>query len=60
MLKLQPLFIISFFALSLSANAAAQNAVIVNGKYRVTAALAGGQEKILTVVDFLIQKERAH
>jgi thiol:disulfide interchange protein DsbA len=35
-------------------------AVIVNGKYRVTAALAGGQEKILQVVDFLIQKERTH
>jgi peptidyl-prolyl cis-trans isomerase C len=32
MLKLQPLFTISFFSLFLSANAVAQNAVIVNGK----------------------------
>lgn len=32
--------------------------VIVNGKYRVTAGLAGGQDKMLTVVDFLINKER--
>ena len=32
---------------------------IVNGKYRVTASMAGSQEGILKVVDFLIQKERA-
>jgi len=33
--------------------------VIVNGKYRVTASLAGGQDKMLKVVDFLVDKERA-
>ncbi len=33
--------------------------VIVNGKYRVTASLAGGQEAMLKVVDFLVDKERA-
>ena len=32
---------------------------IVNGKYRVTASMAGSQEGILKVVDFLIEKERA-
>jgi thiol:disulfide interchange protein DsbA len=32
--------------------------VIVNGKYRITATLAGSQENILKVVDFLIAKER--
>ena len=32
--------------------------VIVNGKYRITASLAGSQEDILKVVDFLIAKER--
>lgn len=33
--------------------------VIVNGKYRVTASLAGGQDRMLKVVDFLVDKERA-
>lgn len=33
--------------------------VIVNGKYRVTAKLAGGQEKMFAIVDFLIEKERS-
>lgn len=33
--------------------------VIVNGKYRVTASLAGGQDKMLKVVDFLVDKEKA-
>ena len=33
--------------------------VIVNGKYRVTAGLAGGQPQMLDVIDFLIDKERA-
>ena len=33
--------------------------VIVNGKYRTTASMAGSQEAILQVVDFLIAKERA-
>ena len=32
--------------------------VIVNGKYRVTASLAGGQKAMLKVVDFLVDKER--
>ena len=32
--------------------------VLVNGKYRITATLAGSQENILKVVDFLIAKER--
>lgn len=32
---------------------------IVNGKYRITASMAGSQEGILAVVDFLIAKERA-
>jgi thiol:disulfide interchange protein DsbA len=32
--------------------------VVVNGKYRVTARLAGGQSQMLEVVDFLINKER--
>ena len=31
---------------------------IVNGKYRITASMAGSQEGILKVVDFLIEKER--
>lgn len=33
--------------------------VIVNGKYRVTASMAGGQEAMLSVVDFLVAKERS-
>ncbi len=33
--------------------------VVVNGKYRVTARLAGGQAQMLEVVDYLINKERA-
>lgn len=33
--------------------------VVVNGKYRVSARLAGGQAEMLKVVDFLIEKERA-
>jgi thiol:disulfide interchange protein DsbA len=32
--------------------------VVVNGKYRVSAKLAGSQEKILDVVDYLIELER--
>lgn len=32
--------------------------LIVNGKYRVTARLAGGQANMLKVVDFLIEQER--
>ena len=32
--------------------------LIVNGKYRVTASLAGGQSEMLKVVDFLVDKER--
>ncbi|MSR13973.1 MAG: thiol:disulfide interchange protein DsbA/DsbL [Gammaproteobacteria bacterium] len=33
--------------------------VIVNGKYRTGAQMAGGQDKVMDVVDFLIEKERA-
>lgn len=33
--------------------------IIVNGKYRVSARLAGSPEGILKVVDFLVAKERA-
>ena len=33
--------------------------LVVNGKYRTTGTLAGGNEKMLQVVDFLIDKERA-
>lgn len=33
--------------------------IVVNGKYRVSARLAGGQAEMLKVVDFLIEKERA-
>jgi protein dithiol oxidoreductase (disulfide-forming) len=33
--------------------------LIVNGKYRVSGKSAGGQEKMLPVVDFLIARERA-
>lgn len=34
-------------------------AMVVNGKYRVTAAMAGGQQKMLEVVNYLVEKERA-
>lgn len=34
-------------------------AIIVNGKYMVDAASAGGQDKIFAVVDYLIEQERA-
>lgn len=33
--------------------------IIINGKYRTGAQLAGGQDKVLKVVDFLVDKERA-
>jgi thiol:disulfide interchange protein DsbA len=33
--------------------------MVVNGKYRTTATLAGSNEKMLQVVDFLVAKERA-
>ena len=33
-------------------------AMIVNGKYRVSAATAGGQKEMLEVVDYLIRKEK--
>lgn len=33
--------------------------VVVNGKYRVTAGMAGGQANMIAVIDFLIAKERA-
>ncbi|PAV25654.1 thiol:disulfide interchange protein DsbA [Tamilnaduibacter salinus] len=32
--------------------------MLVNGRYKVTASMAGGQEKMLDVVDYLIEKER--
>lgn len=32
--------------------------MVVNGKYRVSSSTAGGQEKMLDVVNFLIEKER--
>ncbi len=32
--------------------------LVVNGKYRTTAKLAGGNKQMLEVVDFLIEKER--
>lgn len=32
--------------------------LVVNGKYRTTAKLAGGNKQLLDVVDFLVQKER--
>jgi thiol:disulfide interchange protein DsbA len=32
--------------------------IVVNGKYRTTATLAGSNEKMLQVVDFLVAKER--
>tara|TARA_R110001583_G_scaffold3798_5_gene23195 strand:+ start:1159 stop:1539 length:381 start_codon:yes stop_codon:yes gene_type:complete len=34
-------------------------ALIVDGKYVVSASTAGGQDKMTAVVDFLIEKERA-
>lgn len=34
--------------------------IIVNGKYRTGAQMAGGQDAVLKVVDFLVAKERAH
>lgn len=34
-------------------------ALVVNGKYRVTASTAGGHKEMLEVVDFLIAKENA-
>ena len=34
-------------------------AIIVNGKYRVTAASAGGHKQMLEVVEYLVEKERA-
>ncbi|GMQ88267.1 MAG: thiol:disulfide interchange protein DsbA [Gammaproteobacteria bacterium] len=33
-------------------------ALVVNGKYRTTAKLTGGNSKMLDVVDFLVRKER--
>ena len=32
--------------------------MVVNGKYRVSASMAGGQAQMLKVVDFLVEKER--
>jgi len=34
-------------------------AMVVNGKYRVTAASAGGHKEMLDVVDYLIERERS-
>jgi thiol:disulfide interchange protein DsbA len=33
--------------------------MLVNGKYRITASMAGGHEAVLEVVDYLIEQERA-
>ncbi|MCP4596548.1 thiol:disulfide interchange protein DsbA/DsbL [Neptuniibacter sp.] len=33
--------------------------MVVNGKYRITAKMAGGQHKMLDVVNFLVEKERS-
>lgn len=33
--------------------------IVVNGKYRVDAKMAGGQQQMLDITDFLIAKERA-
>ena len=33
--------------------------IVVNGKYRIDAARAGGRSQMLAVVDFLVKKERA-
>lgn len=32
--------------------------MLVNGKYKVSASMAGGHEEVLEVVDFLVEKER--
>ena len=32
--------------------------MLVNGKYTVSASMAGGHEAVLEVVDYLIEKER--
>ncbi|MCL7943155.1 thiol:disulfide interchange protein DsbA/DsbL [Marinobacter sp. ATCH36] len=32
--------------------------MIVNGKYRITASMAGGHEEVLEVVDYLVEQER--
>ncbi|MBA4502977.1 thiol:disulfide interchange protein DsbA/DsbL [Marinobacterium marinum] len=34
-------------------------AMVVNGKYRITAQSAGGHKEMLKVVDYLVEKERA-
>lgn len=34
-------------------------AMVVNGKYRISAQMAGGQQEMLKVVNFLVEKERA-
>ncbi|PIE25222.1 MAG: disulfide bond formation protein DsbA [Neptuniibacter caesariensis] len=34
-------------------------AMVVNGKYQVTAAMAGGHQQMLKVVDYLVEKERS-
>lgn len=34
--------------------------MVVNGKYRITGHMAGGQAKMLEVVNFLVEKERAN
>ena len=34
-------------------------AIIVDGKYRTNGTLAGGQEQVMPVVDYLIDRERA-
>lgn len=35
-------------------------AMVVNGKYRISAQMAGSQQKMLEVVDFLVEKERSN
>jgi len=32
--------------------------LIINGKYRTSATLAGGNDKMLQVVDYLVEQER--
>ncbi|MGH1460554.1 MAG: thiol:disulfide interchange protein DsbA/DsbL [Neptuniibacter sp.] len=34
-------------------------AMVVNGKYRISAQMAGGQKEMLDVVNFLVEKERS-
>jgi len=34
-------------------------AMVVNGKYRISAQMAGGQQEMLKVVNFLVEKERS-